>query len=637
MRIPLRRSVATPALVAAALVASAFGVAGQATAAPDARSATPSAVTAAAANAPTTATTTNGTALGLTNPVDGHAQTCSGPAVVCRDRTLFGLATPGALALGPSLTGLEARIGHRSDLIGSYQDFTEPMYTSRLQAAIASGRTPVVTWEPFYAKKPTANTYPLASIAAGRYDTYLRRSALQAAAVGKPFIVRFGHEMNGFWYPWGQPRALHPQSLPSNAANTPAAYVAAYRHVVQVFRANGASNVSFMWSPNVTDANPSLTLKSLYPGDTYVDVIGLSGYLEKPTDTFEGRYRTTLDELAGIGGSKPIIVAETGAVASATRAPQLTAMLSAMTAEPRINGLIYFSQPDKSIDYRIDTDTDAQAAITSALEGPRFVGSTTAGSAFAVTPQITGAVAVGSTLNADLAWRGRPTRAVGSWLSCPAADTEVSGCTRVGWGSSITVGSDLHGRYLRAALGVTSATNSDYAVSRAVGPLLTVPDAVAPAGIDLLSGSVRLRMPSAPAGATNWVVRLDGAAPVYLPTATTEYYMNSLTAGTSHTVSLAATDSTSAGPPTTRTFGVVAKPTAPTASVSPGSFTATLPASAPGQTGWIVIVDGVETAMPLSTTTVTRTGLSPGGHSVGIKAVAGDGLTNAAFAYPQVP
>lgn len=625
MRITMRRSAATLALVAAAC-----GIAGQAAAAPEARSAATVVTTG-------TATTTNGAGLGLAAGVAGHAQVCSGPAVVCRERTLFGLATPGALELGPALTGLEARIGHRSDLIGSYQDFTEPMYTTRLRSAIASGRTPVVTWEPFYAKRPTANTYPLASIAAGRYDSYLRRTAAQAAAVGRPFIVRFGHEMNGFWYPWGQPRALHPQSLPSNNGNTPAAYVAAYRHVVQVFRTHGATNVSFMWSPNVTDANPSLTLKSLYPGDAYVDVIGLSGYLEKSTDTFEGRYRATLDELAGIGGAKPIIVAETGAVVSDDRVPQLTALLTAMTAEPRINGLIYFSQPDKSTDYRIDTDTAAQAALASALTGPRFVGSTAAGSAFAGTPRITGAVAVGSTLTADLTWRGRPTKAVGSWLSCPAADSAVPACTRVGWGSSITVGSDLHGRFLRAALGVTGAANTDYAVSRAVGPLLNVPDAVAPAGIDLLSGSVRLRMPASPAGATHWVVRLDTAAPVYLPISTTEYYLNSLAPGSVHTVTLAATDSASSGPQTTRSFGVVAKPAVPTTTVSPGAYTATLPAASTGQTGWIVIADGVQTAMPLATTTVTRTGLSPGAHTFGIKAVAGDGLTNAAVAYPQVP
>lgn len=572
------------------------------------------------------------TAAGLAGTV-GSRQQCTGPAVVCPDRLLFGLSTPRALTLNTDLTGLEHAVGHRADLVGTYQDFTEPMYTTRLRTAIASGRTPIVTWEPFNARQGQKDTYPLAKIASGAYDAYLRRSADQAKAVGKPFIVRFAHEMNGFWYPWGQPRPLHPQSI-ADPANSPAAYVRAYRHVVDVFRARGASNVAWMWSPNVIDANPNVTLPSLYPGDGYVDVIGLSGYLAKPDDTYEARYRPTLDALATIGPTKPIMVAETGVVVSSGRDDQLRALLEAMSAEPRVVGVVYFSQPDKAVDYRIDSDPAAQQAIRTVLGEPRFTFGTNDGAAFATTPVLTGAPRVGSLVSATYHWRGSPTAVSARWLSCPAATTPSSDCVRVGWGEHLTVEPQYRGRYLRAALGVVSTLTTDQ-TERTIGPVLNVPPAVTPAGVDMLAGSLRLRLPEAPPQTTNWVLRLDGGAKTYLPTSATEQYFNNLVAGTQHTISLAACDCPSTGPETSVSFTLLARPAAPAFSTSRGSYTVTLPDPAPGQTGWVAVVDGAEEPLDLDTRTITRN-VAAGGHSFGLRAVSGTARTNATYIYPQV-
>ena len=51
-------------------------------------------------------------------------------------------------------------------------------------------------------------------------------------------ILSFGHEMNGNWYSWG------------NTNSTPAQFIAAWRHVVTVFRAVGATNVKWLWAVN---------------------------------------------------------------------------------------------------------------------------------------------------------------------------------------------------------------------------------------------------------------------------------------------------------------------------------------------------------------------------------------------------
>ena len=111
---------------------------------------------------------------------------------------------------------------------------------SRLDAVTRRGATPQITWEPWDAGG-TANQpmYSLARINAGAYDAYIRASASAAAAYGKPFQIRFAHEMNAGWTSWGA-------GVNSNTGNQ---YVTAWRRVVAIFRARGATNVSWVWAP----------------------------------------------------------------------------------------------------------------------------------------------------------------------------------------------------------------------------------------------------------------------------------------------------------------------------------------------------------------------------------------------------
>ena len=52
-------------------------------------------------------------------------------------------------------------------------------------------------------------------------------------------MIRFAHEMNGTWYPWAE----------GVNGNGPGDYVAAWRHVVGVFRRAKVSNVTWTWAP----------------------------------------------------------------------------------------------------------------------------------------------------------------------------------------------------------------------------------------------------------------------------------------------------------------------------------------------------------------------------------------------------
>ena len=111
--------------------------------------------------------------------------------------------------------------------------------------------------------------------------------------------LSFGHEMNGNWYPWGTSQA------------TPAEFVAAWRHIHDLFAAAGATNVIWVWNPNIVNPMPNVELAPFWPGSAYVDWVGITGYFATTgPDTFAGVYGPTITEVRQFT-SKPIIIAET--------------------------------------------------------------------------------------------------------------------------------------------------------------------------------------------------------------------------------------------------------------------------------------------------------------------------------------
>ncbi len=115
----------------------------------------------------------------------------------------------------------------------------------------------------------------LASIAAGGSDAYLRSYADAVVAFGHPVILSFGHEMNGTWYSWG------------DGHTSPATFVAAWQHIVRVFRAAGAANATWLWTVNsIGGEGAASSLSQWWPGAAWVSWTGIHGYYYQATDTF---------------------------------------------------------------------------------------------------------------------------------------------------------------------------------------------------------------------------------------------------------------------------------------------------------------------------------------------------------------
>lgn len=224
------------------------------------------------------------------------------------------------------------------------------------------GAIPAITWEPWdYAKGMNQPRYSLASISGGKHDAYIRSWAASARDYAGPVQIRWGHEANGSWYPWAA----------SAKGNSAAAYVAAYRHVVDVFRATGATNVQFVWSMNVSYPG-STTLASLYPGDAYVDVVSLDGYnfgtsqrgtvWTSPSKLFS----SSVNEIRAFT-AKPIYISEVGSTEiGGNKAMWVSDFFAYLSSSPDISGFTWFNV-NKETDWRIESSESSLAAYRSGL------------------------------------------------------------------------------------------------------------------------------------------------------------------------------------------------------------------------------------------------------------------------------
>ncbi|HEX6455152.1 MAG TPA: glycosyl hydrolase [Solirubrobacterales bacterium] len=170
------------------------------------------------------------------------------------------------------------------------------------------GAIPILSWNSS-ASPPELNQpdFSLGAVAGGRYDSYIREFALKAKVWGHPFFLRFNWEMNGFWFPWDE----------GVNGNSPGQFVAAWRHVHDIFTAVGATNATWVWCPNVDLFNKLTPLSELYPGAEYVDWTGLDGFNwgRRPGSpgwqTFDQVFHRTYKEIVTrIAPDKPMMLPE---------------------------------------------------------------------------------------------------------------------------------------------------------------------------------------------------------------------------------------------------------------------------------------------------------------------------------------
>lgn len=259
-------------------------------------------------------------------------------------RRYLGIAAVGAPADMGVVERFAERTGARPNMIAIYQAFGDPFVISEVRATYRYGALAILRWEPFDAS--------LAEIALGRHDTYIRSYANAVRSLGLPIAITFAHEMNGRWYPWGSHRS------------TGRDFNRAWRRIHRIFEDSGATNVIWAWTPNVISGAPGVKLENWYPGDRYVDWIGIDGYVATDgAQTYAALFGPTMKEVQKFS-KRPFLIVETGVERGGHREAALRSLMKGVAADSRMLGLVYFNQPG-SRDWLLDTDPPAMATFGS--------------------------------------------------------------------------------------------------------------------------------------------------------------------------------------------------------------------------------------------------------------------------------
>ena len=230
------------------------------------------------------------------------------------------------------------------NLIGYYGGWGEPFKTSFAQTASRHGAITILQWDPTLAS--------VAEIAAGGYDGYLRSFAASVREFGRPVVIGFGHEMNAYWYSWGYGH------LPA------ATFVAAWRHIVTLFRAQHADNVTWLWTIQADEAGTG-PIASWWPGAKYVTWVGIDGYYYSPSETFFSIFGKTIAQVRALTGL-PVLLSEVAVGPEAGQPQKIPDLFDGMRRFGTL-GLVWFDIAQHNglyhQDWRIEDSRAAETAF----------------------------------------------------------------------------------------------------------------------------------------------------------------------------------------------------------------------------------------------------------------------------------
>jgi len=251
----------------------------------------------------------------------------------------------------------ERLVHTRASIVMWYADWAHARpELEQLRAVAARGDIPEITWEPWnYLAGPHQSRFTLASIIAGRHDVLIRRWARALRRYRGRVLLRFAQEMNSTTYPWCE----------GINGNRPGQFVKAWRHVHAIFARAHATNVRWIWSPVARGGVP--LNPSQYPGERYVDIVGLSGFNAGRVlhwggwRSFAAIFGPAVATLRRLAPTKPIQISEVASVSvGGDQARWIRAMFAYLATQPRITSLVWFDL-QKQTDWRITSRRSGQA------------------------------------------------------------------------------------------------------------------------------------------------------------------------------------------------------------------------------------------------------------------------------------
>jgi len=238
-----------------------------------------------------------------------------------------------------------------------WAEIQDEAFINQLKVIDKNGWVPMVSSNPYFYEDCRQEDVPLyAVIAQGRCDTLMRQTARAFKAFNKPVFFRFAWEVNIPTLPW---------SLEMTKSTT-GDYVSAWTRFHQIMEEEGATNVIWVFSPNVKSHAEDMSYTTIYPGNDVVDWIALDGYNWGTTQewsrwsTFDEVYRESYTELTTLAPNKPLMIAEVNSAhIGGDQSVWLADMLGTQIPEnfPRVKAVVLFNE-DKiqqdGVDWRIE-------------------------------------------------------------------------------------------------------------------------------------------------------------------------------------------------------------------------------------------------------------------------------------------
>lgn len=235
---------------------------------------------------------------------------------------------------------LQRDLGRRLDIVHTYLKWQAPFPTVSDLAFAQQGSTLLVSWA-------GADTRTIVS---GAYDKWIRKRALEIKAFGHPVFLEWRWEMDRPNLRW----QIHSGTE----------YVAAWRHIRAIFRAEHVSNAAWVWCPTAAGFADGRAA-AFYPGDSQVDWICADAY---PGATGYRSFASTAGPFLTWAAQhpRPVMIGEYGvpqSYGSAGRAAWLRDAMRTAQDDPQIKALVYFDADPTGhgpqLSYSLESDAAA--------------------------------------------------------------------------------------------------------------------------------------------------------------------------------------------------------------------------------------------------------------------------------------
>lgn len=294
--------------------------------------------------------------------------TASAAALIYNGRTGSYCYTGAFLSDNPAkedVINFKNRYGKKPFLVMVFVDWNRFLDERVIKDVYSQGSVLCVTWEPWNAQTQQGINFD--ELLAGKYDKYITDLSLQFKNIEKRVFVRFGHEMNGNWYPWAGTKIGGDK------------FIAAYKYVKDIFDKTGATNVKWIFSVNWEDVpKENNSFVSYYPGDAYVDYIGIDGYNwgnTKPwsrwlsfRDIFLKVYNVIVEHY-----NKPVLITEFSSTGKGgDKAGWIRGAMSEIKKMKNIKAFVLFNV-DKETDWGFPQNSGCAEELTRQLKNPYFI------------------------------------------------------------------------------------------------------------------------------------------------------------------------------------------------------------------------------------------------------------------------